>query len=185
MQTDFAIIGMSWLVFLIVWLIAALGAKRTVRRSGFFFWLRIVVIALVIVALHYQLLDPALLTAYHPTLLSANIGALLTILGVALAIWARAYLGRHWGMPMSQKENAELVTTGPYAFIRHPIYTGMLVALIGSSLALGLFFLFVLIVSGIYFIYSATQEEKRMAMIFASTYPAYKARTKMLIPFIF
>ena len=57
--------------------------------------------------------------------------------GIGLAIWARIHLGRNWGMPTSQKADPELVTTGPYRFVRHPIYTGLLVALLGTALAVG------------------------------------------------
>jgi protein-S-isoprenylcysteine O-methyltransferase Ste14 len=86
---------------------------------------------------------------------------------------------------MTQRQNPELVTAGPYAVIRHPIYTGILTAMLGSAIALGpaLFLIFLLL--AVYFIYSARQEEKRMALLFPAEYPAYQARTKMLLPFIF
>lgn len=57
------------------------------------------------------------------------------VLGLGLAVWARIYLGRNWGMPTSTKEDPELVTSGPYRTIRHPIYTGILLAMIGSAIA--------------------------------------------------
>jgi len=64
--------------------------------------------------------------------LMGGVGVALCALGIGLAIWARTYLGRNWGMPMSRKENPELVTSGPYAYVRHPIYTGLLIAMLGS-----------------------------------------------------
>jgi protein-S-isoprenylcysteine O-methyltransferase Ste14 len=112
------------------------------------------------------------------------IGVALVLLGVGLAVWARFVLGRNWGQPMTQRENLELVTAGPYSVIPHPIYTGILTAMLGSALVAGpLLFLIILLIA-VYFIYSARQEEKRMALLFPARYPAYKARTKMLLPFI-
>jgi protein-S-isoprenylcysteine O-methyltransferase Ste14 len=109
----------------------------------------------------------------------------LAAFGIGFAVWARTYLGRNWGMPRSIKENPELVTTGPYAYVRHPIYTGVLLALLGSVLMSGLPWLIVFVVACGYFIYSAYQEEGVMLRTFPESYPPYKARTKMLIPFIF
>jgi len=85
---------------------------------------------------------------------------------------------------MSQKQDPELVTSGPYRYIRHPIYTGILFAMLGSSLVSSLFWLMVFAISGIYFIYSALIEEKLMMKQFPKVYSDYKRKTKMLIPFI-
>jgi protein-S-isoprenylcysteine O-methyltransferase Ste14 len=113
-----------------------------------------------------------------------TMGTILFAAGLALAVWARAHLGRNWGMPMTQKDEPELVTTGPYRLIRHPIYTGILLAVLGSSLAMNLYWLVGLVVIGAYFVYSATVEERQLASSFPATYPGYRARTKMLIPFV-
>jgi protein-S-isoprenylcysteine O-methyltransferase Ste14 len=112
------------------------------------------------------------------------IGALLVGLGIAFAIAARIYIGRNWGMPMSRKENPELVTGGPYAFVRDPIYTGVLTALLGSVIGYGLVWLPILLLSVPYFIYSARREEALMCEQFPAQYPAYMQRTKMLLPFV-
>ncbi len=86
---------------------------------------------------------------------------------------------------MSHKENPELVTTGPYAYIRNPIYSGVTLAMLGSGLALGQWWFLVAIITFLYFAYASLQEEKIMLAAFPETYPAYKARTRMLIPFVF
>jgi protein-S-isoprenylcysteine O-methyltransferase Ste14 len=88
-------------------------------------------------------------------------------------------------MPMSQKVDPELVTTGPYRKVRHPIYSGIILAMIGTTIAVSLFWLVAVIVTGAYFIVSATVEERYMAERFPDSYPEYKRSTKMLIPFIF
>ena len=68
--------------------------------------------------------------AVHSVSLAA-VGALLFACGIALAVWARLHLGRNWGMPMTQRAEPELVTSGPYRFVRHPIYTRLLTAMLG------------------------------------------------------
>jgi protein-S-isoprenylcysteine O-methyltransferase Ste14 len=113
-----------------------------------------------------------------------GIGLALFVLGLALAVWARVYLGRNWGMPMSQKADPELVTTGPYSSVRHPIYTGFILAMIGTAIAVSWYWLVVVIVIGAYFLYSAVVEERTMARLFPDSYPQYKRSTKMLVPFI-
>jgi len=95
------------------------------------------------------------------------------------------HLGRNWGMPMSQKQDPELVTSGPYHYIRHPIYSGILLAMLGTAIALSIYWLLIFAVSAVYFIYSAGVEEQLMLRQFPKVYQLYKSKTKMLIPFIF
>jgi protein-S-isoprenylcysteine O-methyltransferase Ste14 len=87
-------------------------------------------------------------------------------------------------MPMSQKVDPELVTTGPYHSIRHPIYSGIILAMIGTTIAVSLYWLAAVILLGAYFLYSAIVEERNMSQLFPSSYPQYKRSTKMLVPFI-
>jgi protein-S-isoprenylcysteine O-methyltransferase Ste14 len=112
------------------------------------------------------------------------IGSALVLLGIGLAVWARFVIGRNWGHPMTQRENPELVTAGPYSVIRHPIYTGILMAVLGAALAIHHVLLLGFLLLAAFFLYSARQEEKRMTLIFPAEYPAYKAGTRMLLPFI-
>jgi protein-S-isoprenylcysteine O-methyltransferase Ste14 len=86
---------------------------------------------------------------------------------------------------MSQREEPELVTSGPYRLVRHPIYSGVLVAGAGTAVALSWKWLVVFAVAGVYFVYSATAEERYLTKQFPDTYPTYKRTTKMLFPFIF
>jgi protein-S-isoprenylcysteine O-methyltransferase Ste14 len=87
-------------------------------------------------------------------------------------------------MPMTEKAEPELVTSGPYRFVRHPIYSGLLLALLGTALAINLFGLIVVVVLGAFFYYSASVEERNLTTSFPTAYPAYRAATKMLIPFV-
>ena len=88
-------------------------------------------------------------------------------------------------MPMTQKIDPELVTTGPYRTIRHPIYTGIILAMIGTAIAVSLYAFIPVVVLGAYFIHSARTEERYLAGQFPDTYLPYQRSTKMLIPFLY
>jgi len=177
------IIFAVWAAFWIYWLLAAsTGVKEGRTRWARFFGARIVLILALIVVLRVKPFKGHLTTS-DPWL--EGIGLALFLLGLGLAVWARVYLGRNWGMPMTEKVDPELVTTGPYRKVRHPIYSGIILAMIGTTIAVSLYWLVALVVVGAYFIYSATAEERYLAERFPDTYPAYKRSTKMLIPFIF
>jgi protein-S-isoprenylcysteine O-methyltransferase Ste14 len=85
---------------------------------------------------------------------------------------------------MTLKQGHELVTTGPYAYVRHPIYSGVLLAMFGSVLVMSLLWLVVLLLNGLQFIYAARREEQLMLKTFPNEYADYMKRTKMIIPFV-
>ena len=183
------IIPALWLVFLVYWAIAAVGVKRNVKTAPWWKYaaLRLAIAALLIAALSIPAVRHALRLAHADagnSPLLGVIGALLVAIGIGLAIFARVHLGRNWGTPMSRKLDPELVTGGPYAFIRHPIYTGIIVAVLGAAVGLSIVFVLLLIVLIPYFIYSARREEEFMCEEFGETYRAYMRRTKMLVPFV-
>ncbi|MDE1874588.1 MAG: isoprenylcysteine carboxylmethyltransferase family protein [Patescibacteria group bacterium] len=193
MQTGFIVTG-AWIIFIAYWAYSAIGAKKTIGGGwrdpkGIMIRLIAAVATIVLLVLvskgvaPFGSLKPLLRVTPSPVALA--IADVLVIAGIALAIWARVHLGRNWGMPMSLKESPELVTSGPYKLIRHPIYSGMLLAFLGTAIATGLIWILVLVWGGIYFIYSARTEEKIMANRFPDIYPEYKQRTKMIVPFIF
>jgi protein-S-isoprenylcysteine O-methyltransferase Ste14 len=169
----------AWVVFWIYWMVSAAGAKKG-SRPRLAVVPRLVIIALVI--LFNGVLKGHHLTVHNQIL--HVVGVVLLLSGLGLAVWARVYLGRNWGMPMTRKDEPELVTTGPYQLVRHPIYSGLLLAMLGTALAITFYWFIALIVLGIYFIYSATVEERLMATAFPTTYLSYRTKTKMLIPFV-
>ena len=184
------IIAGLWLLFVAYWAVAAVGAKRSARRRR---WsreiaLRLVVILLIAAALQSRSLRLFLAesqrSASHSVILGWA-GVALCLLGFGLAISARWHLGRNWGMPMARKEQPELVTSGPYAFIRHPIYTGLILAMLGSAMGVSVFYALPLVLVCAYFIYSARGEEAVMLQLFPDQYAAYMARTGMLAPRLF
>jgi protein-S-isoprenylcysteine O-methyltransferase Ste14 len=176
------IILAGWVAFWIFWLAASVGVKAGQTRWARFAGIRVVVILVILLLVRVRALNGHVTVANDPWL--QGIGLAVFILGLALAIWARLYLGRNWGMPMSQKADPELVTTGPYRSIRHPIYSGIILAMIGTTIAVSLYWLAAVILLGAYFVYSAIVEERNMAQLFPGSYPQYKRSTKMLVPFI-
>jgi protein-S-isoprenylcysteine O-methyltransferase Ste14 len=171
-----------WAAFWIYWLVASIGVKASRTRSVGFAGTRVGLILVVLLLLRTRVFKGHTTTG-DPWL--QGIGLAVFLLGLALAIWARVYIGRNWGMPMSQKVDPELVTTGPYSSIRHPIYSGIILAMIGTTIAVSLYWLVAVVVLGGYFIFSAIMEERSMVGLFPDSYPEYKRSTKMLIPFIF
>jgi protein-S-isoprenylcysteine O-methyltransferase Ste14 len=181
------IIAGLWLLFVAYWAVAAVGAKRSARsrRWRMEIGLRLVVILLIVALLRSRALRQLLAEAQHSATHSDILGwtgVALCLLGFSLAINARRHLGRNWGLPMSRKEQPELVTSGPYALIRHPIYTGLILAMLGSAIGVNVFWALLLVPVGAYFIYSARREEATMLQLFPEQYASYMARTGMLAP---
>jgi protein-S-isoprenylcysteine O-methyltransferase Ste14 len=177
------IILVAWIAFWVYWFAAAArGTKAGRTRWGQFAGVRLALVIIVLLLLRTRVFRGHAFT-HDPWL--QGIGLALFFSGLALAIWARRYLGRNWGTPMSEKENPELVTSGPYRRIRHPIYTGIVLAMIGTAVAVSWYWLIIAAVIGAYFVYSAVMEERYMTGVFPETYPGYQRSTKMLLPFIF
>jgi protein-S-isoprenylcysteine O-methyltransferase Ste14 len=185
-----SIISGLWLLFVAYWAVAAVRAKRNAssRLRGSGIGLRLLLILLIAVVVRSPSLREFLAetqrAAGHSNVFGWT-GVALCSLGFGLAIYARWHLGSNWGMPMSRKEQPELITSGPYATIRHPIYTGLILAMLGSAIGVNIYWALMLIPVGAYFILSARQEESVMLQQFPEQYAAYMARTGMLAPRLF
>lgn len=119
------------------------------------------------------------------TVFVGMIADVMALCGLVLALWARKTLGGNWSSRVVIKEGHELVQRGPYAYVRHPIYSGlllMILALVINNGRLALVMAFAIIVFGLYF--KARQEEKLLTEHFPEAYPKYKAKVKALIPFV-
>ena len=176
------VFAVGWAAFWLYWIVAAFSMKR-----GRVPWSRELGIRAVIAVVAILLIRAGAFRGHDLTTDAwrAGLGLGLFALGLAFAIWARMHLGRNWGTPMTQKVDPELVTSGPYHLVRHPIYSGILIAGVGTALALSWMWLTAVVLAGIYFVYSATVEERYMTEQFPDTYPVYKRSTKMLVPLIF
>jgi protein-S-isoprenylcysteine O-methyltransferase Ste14 len=176
------IIGVGWIVFWAYWLVMAVTAKAEQSRWTRFAGVRVGLILVILLAIQLRVVKGRGAATGNPWLL--GIGLAFFVLGLALAVWARVYLGRNWGMPMSQKADPELVTTGPYRRVRHPIYSGVILGMAGTAIAVSPYWLNAVAILGAYFVFSAVIEERTMGKLFPAAYPPYKRATKMLIPYI-
>jgi protein-S-isoprenylcysteine O-methyltransferase Ste14 len=179
---DYVILAL-WIAFWLYWLFEAVGVKASRTGPTGFIGSRVVLVLVLVALLHAGPFKGHASLVTNPWL--QGVGFAVFLSGLGLAIWARVYLGRNWGRPMSQKVDPELVTTGPYRSIRHPIYSGLLLALIGTVIAVSWIYVIALVVLGSYFVYSSVVEERNMEKTFPDSYPQYKRSTKRLIPFVF
>lgn len=168
----------AWLGLIVIWLLAAFRTKRTVRRQSFSS--RLLIIGLV--ALTGYLLFGA--EQLHLVVLGW-IGLALTVAGIAFALLARFYLGRNWSGVVTVKEDHELIRSGPYRLVRHPIHSGLLLALIGTEIALGRAWALIVVgMASLIYIYKIRLEEQFMIEQFGEQYRQYKRETKAIIPFV-
>lgn len=177
-----------WIIWLAIWIGASFNVRRTREREDWrtaIFNRAPVLIGAAMLAAPQWL--PAALT--RRLLGGADgpaIGTLLVAAGLALSVWARWHLGRNWSGIVTVKQGHTLVTTGPYRRVRHPIYTGLLVGLVGTALAIGAPYGFIataLILVGL--IIKLYVEEERMRDTFRADYEAYSRRTARLIPGVY
>lgn len=176
------VFAVGWAAFWLYWLTAAFSMKKGRVPWSRELRIRALILVLVVVLIRVG--------AFHGHRLDTDpwrsgVGLGLFALGLGFAVWARVNLGRNWGTPMTQKEAPELVTSGPYRLVRHPIYSGILAAGVGTAIALSWLWLTAVALAGVYFLYGATVEERYMTERFPDDYPVYRRSTKMLVPFIF
>jgi protein-S-isoprenylcysteine O-methyltransferase Ste14 len=171
----------GWAAFGLYWLVAAFSMKR-----GRVVWSRELPIRLLIFVALVLLIRVGAFRSHglQTDPLRVGLGLALFALGLGFAIWARVHIGRNWGTPMTQKVEPELVTSGPYRLVRHPIYSGILAAGVGTAVALNWRWLFAVALAAVFVIYAATVEERYLTEQFPDAYPAYKRSTKMLVPFL-
>lgn len=177
---------LCFLVKIGFWLSKLSSVKKTVNNTGggvmrFFFYFFIILF----IYLQYSL-DFLNIKLWPTTLTTKIIADVVTFVGMLIMIWARKTLDNNWSANIVLKQDHELITSGPYAFVRHPIYTGLSLMVLGvviyvNTLAFAIFF--VLFFFGAY--YKAKKEERLLSNHFADKYIEYKKKTKALIPFIF
>ncbi len=177
-----------WILFLLYWQIKAGKTKTTQRLEPagsrilrvFIFLVAIVLLSTVRIPLPWLYLQlwPV---GFWPFWL----GAAVTIAGLLFAIWAREHLGSNWSRSVTIKQGHELITTGPYSVVRHPIYTGILTGFLGSAIALSQvrgFIAFVLIFIVLWI--KLRMEEQWMRTEFGEAYAAYSHQTAALVPYL-
>lgn len=185
-QTSLTVIGYAWEILAIFWLAGIAFTKRTVRSQPL--GQRVFQMALVLFG--FTLLGSSYLRGgwlgrnfipISPAVEAIGVG--ITVAGCFFAIWARITLGSNWSGRATVKAGHELITKGPYAIARHPIYTGILIGAVGTGLAMAewrCLLGFALI--ALAFAAKIGQEEKLMMQTFPDAYPRYRHRVKALIP---
>lgn len=181
------LIAVFWLLWLAVWIAASASVKRTrsreSRRAAFYNRAPVLIGAAMLVA--PQWLPAALTRRFLTGPELPALGTVLVFVGLAFALWARWHLGRNWSSAVVVKEGHSLIRSGPYRFVRHPIYSGMVLALFATALAIGEGRGFLgagLILFG--FVIKLWAEEERMRETFPE-YDDYARRTARLIPGVF
>jgi protein-S-isoprenylcysteine O-methyltransferase Ste14 len=178
-----------WIVFIVYWRIKAADTKTNQRLEPVASrLLRLLTILFAIVLLSTTRIPlPWLNLQLWPAgLWPFWLGAAVMIAGLLFAIWAREHLGRNWSQAVTIKRDHELITTGPYSVVRHPIYTGMLAGLLGTAIALSQvrgFIAFVLFF--VMFWLKLRMEEQWMRSQFGDSYAAYADQTAALVPYLF
>jgi len=177
-----------WVIFTLYWLWGWLRVKSAKRKEPLLprllkYWLPLA-IAIALIGpgdwfgsswLHARM--------YPASVAIAVLGALLTMLGVAFACWARYVLGRNWNSVVQVKQDHELIQSGPYRWVRHPIYTGLLLAFVGTAMAIGEWRgLICVVIVAVSFWFKLKLEERWMRDNFGVAYENYMQRTKALIP---
>ena len=174
----------GWVVLLAYLIISAAHSKRnklpSSKKSIVLRLAILILFLLIVLSIPVKNSD----NANTPNDIVRIVGLVLFLLGLATVIWARINLGRNWGLPMTDKTKPRLVTSGPYHLVRHPIYAGIILSLLGFAFAVNVYWIFIFVIAMVFFIYSALVEEKIMTKKFPNEYPDYKKKTKMLIPFI-
>jgi len=180
------IVELCWIALGLYWVISALSTKKVaVNESTGLRVFRLTMLALMLILLMTDWLRIGPLAwrfvPRHSEVVWLGTG--LTAVGVALAIWARWNLGRNWSDKVVLKVDHELIRSGPYRYLRHPIYTGVLLALAGTALTIGEWRgVAALVLLGTNYCVKAVKEEKILAANFGDAFAEYKRETGFLLP---
>jgi protein-S-isoprenylcysteine O-methyltransferase Ste14 len=177
---------LPWYVFAAYWAVTALRVKRTKtaeKSADRLATLLVMVLAFILLFSERSRIGPLGVRFVPADERIAWAGILLTVLGVAVAIWARYCLGQFWSARVTLKEGHQLIRSGPYRFVRHPIYTGMLLAVAGTALVVGEWrgVLATALVLAAHW-RKALREEGLLATEFGEEYASYRRATGFLFP---
>ncbi len=182
------LIFILWIVWLAIWLLASGKTKETLRSesnaSRLSYSVPLWIAAYLMIAQHIPW-EPLNGRIVPNTEWPVVAGTVIVLLGLGFAVWARFYLGRNWSANVTLKRDHELIRSGPYRWVRNPIYTGMIVAIIGSALARGRWagVLAAALMTGSFW-YKARKEERVLHEAFGAVYDAYRRDVASLIPFV-
>jgi protein-S-isoprenylcysteine O-methyltransferase Ste14 len=175
-----------WLIWLVGWWLGALGTAKSVSRESpasqlsytIFNWIGAVL--LFFTPIRGGIFSRAL---YPPSQLVAWIAVIVVAIGLAYSVWARLHLGRLWSAVVTVKAEHRIIRTGPYTLTRHPIYTGMLLALLATVVVRDTVVSLIgcaLIATGL--VLKVRREERMLLDHFGADYQAYQQEVPRLVP---
>jgi len=184
--TPASIVWGLWIVFALYWTVAAVRRKRTKRRDTVAQRLGYLLpLIAAFLFLSQPITERGWLAAYlyADSALIEWSGVALVATGIAICFWARWHLGANWSGTVTLKENHELIRSGPYRAIRHPIYTGILLALLGTAIQIGQVrgFVAVLFALGSFY-FKARREESFLSQEFGERFAEHTKQTGMFLP---
>ncbi len=179
-------IRIAWITFALFWIASSRRVKTTERAETLRFLaarVAAILVALFIAFVRWGALSPALMPRNQALVLTSVV---ITWAGVLFAIWARVTIGRNWSASVTLKRSHELVQAGPYRFVRHPIYSGMLLAFAGGALFLDrVGSLIALLIMLAVYSWKAHQEEQLLAAHFGDSWQSYRKTTRAIVPFLY
>lgn len=186
MNLYLSIILICYLIMAATWIATAFSTKKTIKKSGGSI-LRLAFYLIILFFACLQLISPLLATNLWPkNSLIYIIADIITVLGLIIMLWARKSLGKNWSANIVLKENHKLITKGPYKYVRHPIYSGLILMILGTVIYINtLAFLIFFIIFFLGAFYKTQKEEELLFNNFSNKYLEYKKHTKYLIPLIF
>src|SRR5579859_1443127 len=181
-------ISALWIALCVLWIVSAFMAKRAARRqpwSSRLVQFGITSTGFLLIWGKVTRVGPLAWTFVPDSSGVAWTGLALTCAGIGLAAWARLIIGKNWSATVTVKQSHQLVRTGPYTMVRHPIYSGILLAILGTAIA----FREVRGLAGLGFVFAGfwmklRLEERFMTEQFGEDYIRYKKEVRALIPFV-
>ena len=180
-------IGILWVAWVAYWLVAArytLSNQRTESLLTGASYRVLLVLGAILLAFPDRL-GPANPLLWPQSAITVAIGLGLAIIGLSIAVWARRHLGKYWSGRITLKVDHHVIQSGPYAFVRHPIYSGILFALLGTVISIGTVQSCIAIAPMFAsFVLKLTLKERWLCAHLGTEYEQYRRRVKALIPCI-
>ena len=177
-----------WLAWVISWIVASFWSGRTKAHvpisEAWVYWLPIVLGSIMLLPVTERELGARQL--YHPGESGTYLAAAVVVIGISFTWWGRIHLGRFWSNAITHKEDHRIIDTGPYGVVRHPIYTGQIIGLLASGLAIATWTAMVGVLLIAFGQWQKARLEERFlsAELGAEAYGAYSRRVPMIVPFL-
>ena len=182
-----SVIGICWAIFILYWLISAPWTKVAAEKESVWSGLshRIPLGCSYFLLAGFHLPRPLNLSVTPHADWAKAVGVSVCLVGLFMTLWARWTLGGNWSSSVTFKQGHELIRTGPYRLVRHPIYTGLLIMALGTALDFGQLrcWLAVPVMAAAFWV-KLKQEEKLLLRHFPQEYPVYKGQVKALVLFV-